>query len=190
MSLFTSPPDILLDRDGVLIEERHYLSDPDQVRLTPGAAAGLRRLAAHGTRFFLVTNQSGIGRGYFTREAFRLVQDRIYSLLNAQGVTLAGTAFCPHAPDEECACRKPRLGMWEKLRMDHGLRPENTIIIGDKMDDIAFGRGLGAAASLLVRTGHGGGSALEADKAPPKERPDAVLADLAAACDWILERMG
>jgi D-glycero-D-manno-heptose 1,7-bisphosphate phosphatase len=90
---------ILLDRDGTLIEERHYLKDPDLVALIPGTIAPLRRLAELGCRFFLASNQSGIGRGILTEYEYRSVHERLEAMLLAEGIRLGDAAFCPHAPD-------------------------------------------------------------------------------------------
>jgi D-glycero-D-manno-heptose 1,7-bisphosphate phosphatase len=192
---------VLLDRDGTLIEERHYLSDPEGVSLIPGAVQGLKELKRAGCRLFLVTNQSGIGRGYFDLNAYAAVQGRIDELLSRASITLTGQAFCPHAPQERCSCRKPALGMWERLRDLHDLRPEESVMVGDKAEDVLFGRRAGLAASILVLTGHGKDAAkrLELPQTttamtlPESDRldlPHAVVADLGAAARWIIERMG
>ena len=146
---------ILLDRDGTLIEERHYLSDPDQVALVPGVASTMRRLMDLGCAFYLASNQSGIGRGLFDIEDYRRVHARLEELLLAEGVTLGGAAFCPHAPEDGCACRKPRTGLWQELARAFGLRPEKTVMIGDKLADIRLGKAIGCAGTVLVLTGHG-----------------------------------
>ncbi len=146
---------ILLDRDGTLIEERHYLSDPALVALIPGAAAPMRRLTELGCGFYLASNQSGIGRGFFGADDYRRVHARLVELLLAEGITLGGAAFCPHAPEDGCDCRKPRTGLWRELTAAFGLRPEKTVMIGDKVADIRFGQAIGCAETVLVLTGHG-----------------------------------
>lgn len=146
---------VLLDRDGTLIEERHYLCDPDGVALIPGAGPALARLVRAGVRLFGVTNQSGIGRGYYGLEQYLAVQARLNALLAAYGVVLEETAYCPHAPDMGCACRKPGTGMFTALAARHDLRPAETAVIGDAASDIAFGLALGSPLTILVRTGHG-----------------------------------
>jgi D-glycero-D-manno-heptose 1,7-bisphosphate phosphatase len=190
---------ILLDRDGTLIRECHYLSDPDKVELIPGTISPMRRLSARGIRFFLVTNQSGIGRGYFSQDAYQAVQDRLRSLLQAQGITLAGEAFCPHAPGESCGCRKPDIGMWEQLRASHHLDPRKSVIIGDKRADIAFG--LNASLyTILVLTGHGRDEAHALGLPKPDNEvleipgridsaPHAVADNLGTALTWIEKRL-
>lgn len=151
----TSIDTIVLDRDGTLIEERHYLSDPDLVALIPGVGAPMRRLSELGCRFYLASNQSGIGRGLFSAEAFRRVHARLEELLLAQGIRLAGAAHCPHAPEDSCQCRKPRAGLWNELAARFGLSAHKTVMIGDKIADIRFGHAIGCAETVLVLTGHG-----------------------------------
>jgi len=145
----------LIDRDGTIIVERHYLHDPEQVELVPGAGEALALLSRAGVSLFVVTNQSGIGRGYYSEADFRAVQERLAELLAPFGVTFQDVAFCPHAPDEACDCRKPEPGMWNDLCAAHGLKPEETVMIGDNASDVAFGRNCGFAQSVLVLTGHG-----------------------------------
>lgn len=152
MALFRN---ILLDRDGTVIEDRHYLSDPAGVTLFPGAGQALAALAAAGCRLFLVTNQSGIGRGYFTLADLDACQQHLADLLAPFGVAFTDVVYCPHGPEADCHCRKPRTGMWETLRQRHGLDPAETVIIGDKRDDIGVATGASLGAGILVLTGKG-----------------------------------
>lgn len=147
--------DVLLDRDGTIIEERHYLSDPDGVALVPGGGEALARLTRAGARLFCVTNQSGIGRGYYEKKDFDAVQARLLALLEPYGAVLTDTALCPHAPADACACRKPALGMFTALARRHRLHPAATAVIGDAASDIAFGLAFGSPLTILVTTGHG-----------------------------------
>ncbi len=193
------PLNILLDRDGTVIEECHYLCDPEQVRLTSGTGPALADLIRAGCRLFLVTNQSGLGRRYFSQAQYRTVQDRLADMLRPFGAAFTATAMCPHAPEAGCACRKPLPGLWEELRQAHALSAKQTVMIGDKAADVQFAKTCGLAASILVLTGHGriaaeelGLPALHADwlelPASP-DRPDVLAKDLAAAGHWILSAM-
>ena len=146
---------ILLDRDGTVIYDKHYLADPDGVALLPGAAKGLGMLAYSGAGLYLVSNQSGIGRGMFSEADLQACHNRLCALLAAQGIALTDALHCPHAPEEACSCRKPATGMWETLKERHGLRPEHTAMIGDKKADIAFGLAAKLAVTVLVLTGKG-----------------------------------
>jgi len=159
MPASNAPWNILLDRDGTVIVERHYLCDPDGVELVAGAGEAMARLAKRGARFYLVTNQSGIGRGYYGLEDFKAVQRRLAEHLELYGTRLEDTAFCPHAPSENCACRKPATGQWETLTARHGLDPARTAMAGDNASDVGFGLAAGLALVVLTLTGHGAESA-------------------------------
>jgi D-glycero-D-manno-heptose 1,7-bisphosphate phosphatase len=191
---------ILLDRDGTLIEERHYLRDPDQVVLIPGVAEPMRLLAEMGCRFFLTSNQSGIGRGLLSEDDYRAVHARLEALLRAEGVILGGAAFCPHAPHDACRCRKPRTGMWQDLSRRFALLPESTVMVGDKAVDVAFGQAAGCAETALVLTGHGRDEALKLGLRPSGEdvlalppepgKPDVVARNLACYLNRLVQKKG
>jgi histidinol-phosphate phosphatase family protein len=171
---------VILDRDGTVIEERPYLHDPKQVRLLPNAAAGLRALCAAGMKLALVTNQSGVGRGFFGLDAVSRVNERVMALLAREGVTIDEVFVCPHAPAEGCACRKPGTRMLETAARWLGADRSKTFVIGDKTCDIEMGRRAGATA-LLVRTGWGRETESRAEA-----RPHYVAADLLEAARVIL----
>lgn len=149
-------PAIFLDRDGTIIEEKNYLADPDQVVLLDGAVAGLRALARHAFPLVVISNQSGIGRGYFSLDQAEAVRLRLRDMLARQGIAMAGWYMCPHAPDDLCACRKPLTGMIDAAAKELGLDPELSIVIGDKKCDIDLAAAVGARG-ILVTTGHGAG---------------------------------
>ncbi len=146
---------ILLDRDGTLIVDKHYLQNPQEVELLPNTGEILHRWQTKGIRLFIVTNQSGIGRGYFKEEDYRSVQNRLMELLAQFAVKPIETRFCPHAPDKNCHCRKPKSGMWNDLQAAYNLKPEETLMIGDKKADILFAKNCNLALSALVLTGYG-----------------------------------
>ena len=151
---------VLFDRDGTLIEDRHYLSDPDGVELIPGTGEALAVLRRRGIQTFVVSNQSGIGRGYFPESSWHACEKRLAELLSFFGAGLDDERFCPHAPEEGCRCRKPETGMWESLRASHGLEAARSVMVGDKAEDLLFGANAGLAAAVLVLTGKGERSAL------------------------------
>lgn len=185
------PPDerpilrnILLDRDGTIIRECNYLHDPDQVSLLPGAAGALVNLQRAGCRLILLTNQSGIGRGYFPESDYHAVHERLEEILALHKIEFTDALYCPHAPNEGCSCRKPATGMWQKLVQRHDLRPEESVMIGDKLADADFGRNAGLAATILVLTGHG-----EKERAKlaqqPERAPDFIAPNLELAARWL-----
>jgi D-glycero-D-manno-heptose 1,7-bisphosphate phosphatase len=166
---------VVLDRDGTINVERHYLSDPAGVELLPGAAAGIRHLRALGLPVVVVTNQSGVGRGMFTGEAVEAVHRRLRELLVAAGAEPDGIYVCPHHPGDGCACRKPGTGLLEQAARDHGVSLDRAFVVGDKECDIDAGRRAGAT-TLLVRTGYGEQTLQQA-----AVRPDHVVSDLEEA---------
>lgn len=145
---------VFLDRDGTVNVERCYLSSPDEVELLPGAAEGLRQMKALGLTLVVVTNQSGLARGYFTEETMERVHERLRALLAEQGASIDAIYVCPHHPDAGCSCRKPAPGMAYQAARDFGTDLSNAFVVGDKACDIAFGKAIGAT-TLLVRTGYG-----------------------------------
>ncbi|WP_019832298.1 D-glycero-alpha-D-manno-heptose-1,7-bisphosphate 7-phosphatase [Sphingomonas sp. PR090111-T3T-6A] len=173
-------PAVLLDRDGTIIVERDYLSDPALVELETGAVEGLRALAEAGFVLAVLTNQSGIGRGYFDLMAAKAVNARVAELLAAEGIVIAGWYLCPHAPDEECDCRKPRPGMARQAAEELGLDLARSWVIGDKSSDVGLADAVGAR-SILVTTGHG-----RKDEAAMRAQGVPVCATLVEAAGLIL----
>lgn len=147
-------PAIFLDRDGTIIEEKHYLADPDQVVLLDGAVAGLRAMSQHEMPLVVVSNQSGIGRGYFSLDQAEAVRLRLEQLLAREGIEVAGWYMCPHTPETQCTCRKPLSGMIDAAAQDLDLAPSRSFVIGDKRCDLDLASAIGARG-ILVTTGHG-----------------------------------
>lgn len=172
---------VLIDRDGTINVERHYLSDPDQLELIPGTAAAIRRLNAAGLGVAVVTNQSGVARGYFGLDQVARVHDRMVAMLAAEGAAIDGIYLCPHGPDADCTCRKPLPGMIEQAAAEHGFDPARAFMVGDKEVDIGLGRAVGAT-TFLVRTGYG--RDYEA-----ATKADHVVDDLAAAAAMIVRML-
>nr|WP_281241289.1 HAD family hydrolase [Roseospirillum parvum] len=181
--LSPSRPFVLIDRDGTLNVEVNYLSRPDDLALIPGAGPALARLQAAGYGVVVVTNQSGLARGYFTPADLEAVHARLGELLAAHGVRLDAIEVCPHGPDDDCDCRKPRPGMVLRAAARLGFDPGAAIVIGDKPADIGLGRAVGAR-TILVRTGYG--AETEAAGIAHPDAPDAIVDDLPAAIELIL----
>lgn len=142
-------PFILLDRDGTLNADPGYLNDPAALRLLPGVPAALARLAGAGFGLVVVTNQSGVGRGFITPDQLAAIHRRLAELLAEAGVTLDGIYACPHRPDESCPCRKPAPGLALAAARDHGFDPAHSIVIGDSPADVGLGHAIGARTILL-----------------------------------------
>jgi D-glycero-D-manno-heptose 1,7-bisphosphate phosphatase len=170
---------VLIDRDGTINVEKNYLSDPADLVLIDGAAAAIRRLNQAGFGVAVITNQSGIARGYFDMERLDAIHARLTALLAAEGARVDGIYLCPHGPGDDCSCRKPLPGMVEQAVAQHGFDPGQAAMVGDKEVDIELGLGVGAD-TFLVRTGYG-------RKYEPATKAAHVVDDLDAAVAMILK---
>ena len=172
-------PAVFLDRDGTLMTDVEYCGDPARVAVFPGAAAALGRLRTRGYRLVMVSNQSGIGRGYFTEEDFLRVQAELFRQLGDAG-RLDAAYHCPERPEGASERRKPGPGMIHEAAADLELDLARSWMVGDSRADVEAGRRAGLAGTIFVLTG----------KAPDEHRtchPFAIVPDLAAAADRILE---
>lgn len=154
-------PAIFLDRDGVVIEDVHYLASPSQVKFVPGSADAIASLNQAGWPVVIVTNQAGVGRGLFALEAVHEVHQHLSEQLAGYGARIEAYYFCPHHPTAElpnyrvaCACRKPQPGMLKQAAAELGLDLANSWMIGDRESDLEAGSAAGTR-TILVRTGYG-----------------------------------
>ncbi|OIO54299.1 hypothetical protein AUJ46_03080 [Candidatus Peregrinibacteria bacterium CG1_02_54_53] len=143
---------LLIDFDGTLIEDNGGSAyDPAALTLLPGVAEGLRRLRDAGLRFFIVSNQSKIARGITSEENVRAAFDHIIHALQEQGITIVSERWCPHCPEDNCNCRKPKIGMWKTLRMGFPeLTAHETVMVGDQDKDVLFGQEIGCQTARLL----------------------------------------
>ena len=169
----------VLDRDGTIIVERHYLSEPGQIEFLPGSVRGLRQMSAMGLGLIVITNQSGVGRGFFDHTRLDLIHRQFCERLKAEGVHLEGIYYCPHLPEDNCLCRKPSPGLVQQAARELHFDVEASFVIGDKTIDIEMGRRVNAT-TFLVRTGYGNEAARNATVTP-----DYIVDDLAAAAQTI-----
>ncbi|MGO9513641.1 MAG: D-glycero-alpha-D-manno-heptose-1,7-bisphosphate 7-phosphatase [Steroidobacteraceae bacterium] len=139
-----------MDRDGTLVVDRGYLGEPEGLEFEPGAAEGLRWLYSRGYRLVVITNQSGVGRGFFPLERVAAMNARLQTMVEDAGAKLEGIYFCPHAPDAGCPCRKPALGLLTQAASELGFDPSCAVVIGDKETDVEFGRRAGAKTVLIA----------------------------------------
>lgn len=134
---------IFLDRDGTLIEDAKYLSKVEQVKLLPGAAAAVKAWNEAGWLVILITNQSGVARGFFPESRVGEVNAHLLNLLEAEGAKLDAIYYCPHGPDDGCECRKPKPGMILQAAREHDVELSGSVMIGDKADDVLAGEAAG-----------------------------------------------
>jgi D-glycero-D-manno-heptose 1,7-bisphosphate phosphatase len=175
---------VILDRDGTINVEREYLSDPAGLELTPNAAVGLALMRQMGFGLLVVTNQSGVARGFLTEQTLARIHRQLDALLEPFGAALDGYYHCPHLPENGCRCRKPKTDLVDRAAAEWGFQASQAIVIGDKPCDIELGRALGAQ-TMLVRTGYG--RQIEAAGAA---MPDFIVDDLLHAARQIQVTLG
>lgn len=167
---------VILDRDGTIVVDRNYLSDPAGLEFETRAGEGLRSMYERGYRLVVITNQSGIGRGLFSHQRLQEIHDRLRQMVESIGARLEAIYYCPHAPDDGCDCRKPRTALFRQAASDLGFDASSAVVIGDKMTDVEFGHRAGAGTILVG-----------ANSPDPlwEIRPDFVAADLIEAAGLI-----
>lgn len=174
---------VFLDRDGTLVRDTGYPHRAEDYELLPGVASALRRLAGAGFRLVIVTNQSGIGRGYFGEAEFARFQGRLLADLERAGVHVEATYHCPHLPDAACRCRKPQPGLLERARDELGASLASSWVVGDSARDVALAARAGCAGAVLLGESAGPG---------PEEAPARLLRarDAEDAASQLLEAVG
>lgn len=176
---------VFLDRDGTLIEDKDYLSKPEEVRIFHGAAAALKKLQDAGFLLVMVTNQSGVGRGYFTLHDVERVHEYLCTKLAEEGVTFSKIYIAPEAPDVPSRARKPSPQFLFDARDELGIDLAQSYIVGDKLIDLECGWNAGVAKSILVRTGYG---KTTETKGPHVVEKAVVVDDIGSAAEWILSQ--
>jgi D-glycero-D-manno-heptose 1,7-bisphosphate phosphatase len=167
-------PAVFVDRDGTVMEDCDYCSDPKDVKIFPGVLEALRRLKSRGFKLIIITNQSGIGRGLMTAQQYRAVEAEVLQKLDG---LIEATYFCPDVPGQHSSCRKPVPGMVLQAKREHGIDLPHSFFIGDKEIDVECGRSAGVR-TIRVQTG------LQRDTTG--SRADWVAEDLPAAVEIIL----
>jgi D-glycero-D-manno-heptose 1,7-bisphosphate phosphatase len=165
---------VFLDRDGTLLKDSPYMSDPREAELLPGVGEGLAELQRAGYRLVMVTNQQGIGLGYFSVREFIAVNTALFRLLTPFGVTISRFYYCPHSAAAACDCRKPRPGLLLRALREFGIEAERCFMVGDRDVDAIAGANAGCSAVLVGAGGPDG--------------PWPRFATFAEAAAWILSR--
>jgi D-glycero-D-manno-heptose 1,7-bisphosphate phosphatase len=183
---------VFLDRDGTINEEMGYINHLDRFVLLPSAAAAIRSINESGLKAVVVTNQSGVARGYFPKELIDQVHQKMSDLLEKEGALLDGIYTCTHAPPSKgesggCGCRKPKIGLMKQAAQELSLDLEKSYVVGDRFKDVEMARNAGAKA-ILVLTGYGKGE-IEFLGPSSKVQADFVAEDLAEAVEWIFSDM-
>lgn len=177
-------PAIFIDRDGTVSEEVGYMFEPSRFQPFPWTGPSIRRINDSGIKVFLATNQSGVGRGYFDVAMVDRVHALLAEELGRHGAALDAVYYCPHAPEADCECRKPRPGMLLRAAREFDIDLKSSFMIGDRYVDVRTARAVGAR-SILVRSGDGRRQ-LEKYLRDP-EQPDFIADDLSDAVNAILQ---
>ena len=169
---------IFLDRDGVIVEDVGYAHKIGDFKLIPKAVEGLKLLKNY--KLFIITNQSGIGRGYYTMKDFENFNNYLIQELKKHNIKIEKTYVCPHKPEDNCDCRKPKVKLLKAAEKEFGIDLKKSFVIGDKTADIEMGRNAGCK-TILVLAGHG-------TTAKDEAKADFVAKDLLEAAKWINSR--
>ena len=178
---------VFLDRDGTIAEEVGYANHISRFIVYPFAAAAIRRLNEAGLPVIVVTNQSGVARGFFPESLIGQMHDKMVEELAAGGAHVDGMYYCPHIRDDQCSCRKPLPGMLELAAREHNLEISGSVLVSDRYNDIQMGHETGCR-TILVLTGYGRGD-YEWNRAKWPRQPDHVVENLADAVEIILKEM-
>ncbi|OPX20934.1 MAG: D-glycero-beta-D-manno-heptose-1,7-bisphosphate 7-phosphatase [Desulfobacca sp. 4484_104] len=175
---------VFLDRDGTINEEMGYVNHPSRFQLLPASVGAIARLNQAGIKVVLVTNQSGVARGYFPSSLMDQIHQHLQQELRQGGAYLDGIYVCQHSPDAGCACRKPRAGLLQQAAQEMDIDLKRSFVVGDRYIDIELAANAGARG-ILVLTGYGRGE-LEYYQGPKRAEPVYIAADLGDAARWIL----
>jgi len=169
---------VFLDRDGVILVEKNFAIDIEEMEFLPGAIDGLKNVPPDYLKI-IISNQSGIGRGYFKVEQVEQFNDALLEELKKNSVLIDKIYYCPHSPDDNCQCRKPKTGLFEKARQEYGIEFGQSWVIGDKSSDIQAGKNIGAL-TIQVLTGYAG-----REPGADMMKPDYIADDLYQAVEIV-----
>ncbi len=172
---------VLLDRDGTIMRDVHYCRRVEDVELLPKAGEGLRLLSDSGFTLAIVTNQSGLARGYFTEATLNRIHQAMREKLMTFGVRIDAIYYCPHHPDAGCECRKPKPKLAYQAINDLNINVSQSFIIGDRLMDIELARAIGCKGIMI------NGEYTETELKAAKIVPDYIATDMEAAARWIIK---
>jgi len=174
---------VFVDRDGTINVNYGYISSPDEFKMYPNVAKGLRLLHEKGFKIIVITNQSGIARGYFSKEKLDVIHNKMKDELSQENVEVDAIYFCPHHPDEKCNCRKPQPGLLQQAIKDFDIDIGKSFFIGDRMLDVEAGRKVGCKTVLIPEDK----KLVEKEMRESNEEPDYIGDDFYTGALWITE---
>ena len=176
---------VFIDRDGTINVDGPYLDDPDEFEMYPGVGEGVKKLKENGFKIIVITNQSGIARGYFTKSDLAAIHDKMNAEFKKFKVDLDGIYYCPHHPDDNCNCRKPKTGLFEKAIKEHDIDVKKSYMLGDGIHDIEAGKKIGVT-TILIPVPYMGEETIS-EKNREECNPDYIADDFANTVEWILK---
>ena len=174
---------VFLDRDGTINEEVNYLSKVEQIKILPNSPKAIKLLNENGFKVIIITNQSGVARGYFSVQELENIHNHLKNQLLKDGAIIDAVYYCPHHPDDRCDCRKPKTGMIDRAKEEFEIDLSSSFIVGDKLLDLETGHRAGCK-TVLVLTGYGSDELKEQKNW--KFQPDQIAQNLYDAVMWIL----
>lgn len=175
---------VFIDRDGTINVDVHYLDDPDKFEMYPSVGEGVKKLKENGFRIIVITNQSGIARGYFTEKQLSNIHEKMKKEFQRFNVVLDGIYYCSHHPDDNCNCRKPNTGLFENAINEHNINAKKSYMLGDKILDIGAGKKIGAR-TVFIPEPHKREEFIS-KKNEWEYNPDYIADDFMDAVEWIV----
>ena len=179
-------PAVFLDRDGTLIQEKNYLRRIADLKFIKGAIEAVKLLRTKGFKIFVVTNQSGIARGYFSEKKLLQIHNSLEKKLSQKGAWIDGIYYCPHGPDDNCSCRKPKTAMVRRAQREHKINLKKSYVIGDHPADFMLAKNMGGKG-VLVLSGHGKHGYKNTLSKNSVQKPDKITKNILSAAKWIIK---
>lgn len=179
---------VFLDRDGTINVNVEYLDSPEEFQMYSGVPEGIRKLNSIGFKVVVITNQSGIGRGYYTEDVVKAIHKKMIDELGESGAKIDATYYCPHRPEEKCSCRKPEVALFRKAGKELDIDFRRSYVVGDRMMDVIAGHRMGCRTVLVPERGKE--EEVELEMRQSDVTPTHVAKDFLSAVEWVVGDAG